>query len=148
MAASIMSVESGKIVVKGIIPEIDPNYDNKDPLNLLCWQVKSELIDKYNVCIYYQIMRKLNLNGENTIEITFFLSYTGKYEGHEGASPDEPHWLNEYSIRVASLLEAFILDFNNGEKCALIKEPEKCLTLRQKEEKNPYIKEVVKVSSR
>ena len=125
----LVHVGEDKITLKGTVPEIDPNYDGKDPLDKICWQIKAAFLTKYNVCVYYQIDRKLNLNGERTIDISFLLSYTGRYDGCSRVVADELHWKNMFSIELAALLDEFIDAFNRGEKCERIKDPERSLKL-------------------
>ena len=125
----LVYVGDDKITLKGAVPEIDPNYDGKDPLDKICWQIKATFLTEYNVCVYYQIDRKLNLNGERTIDISFLLSYTGRYDGCSRIVADELHWKNMFSMELATLLDEFIFDFNRGEKCERIKDPERSLKL-------------------
>lgn len=123
----LVYVSADKITLKGVVPEMDPNYDGRDPLNQICWQIKDKLLSEHNVCVCYQIDRKVNLNGERSIDISLMMSYTGKYEGSNRVPEDESYWTNVFSYELASLLEAFILDFSHGEKCELIKDPVRSL---------------------
>ena len=128
-AAELLHVGADKITIKGAIPEADPMYDGKDPLDRMCWQVKDKLLTEHSVCVYYQIDRKVNLNGERTIDVSFMLSYTGKYDGSRRVAKDEQFRMNVFSMELAGLLDEFLLDFNRGCKCAKIQDPERSLRI-------------------
>lgn len=125
----IFYVGADKITLKGAIPEVDARYDGKDPLDRMCWQIKDKLLSEHNVCMYYQIDRMINIDGTRTIDITFMLSYTGKYEGCRRVVKDELFWTNMFSMELASLLDEFILDFNRGCKCERVKDPVRSLRI-------------------
>lgn len=136
--AELMSVYDNKIVLAGMIPEDDPLYGGRDPLDMICWQIKATMIDVHKVCIAYQICRTLNANGGHTIEISYTISYVGRFENYELIPPDEALvWKNEFSSRVLALLDAFLVDFNQGQKCDQIKDPDK--KLQPKDETVPVI---------
>ena len=137
----MVSVSEDCIKLSGVVPENDPNYDGNDPLDMICWQVKSNIIDEHRVCITYRIVREATMNGEHRIELKFRFSYTGKYESHDCVvlEKDELFWKGLYSSRVACLLEAFLLDFNQGKKCTAISDPGKSLKPRKEDIERCYI---------